>query len=73
MLGMANNHLVTVAEAATQSGYDVEHIRHLAREGEIESMKVGPTVLVNVAQLKARRAITGGKGGKAIAERTIAA
>ena len=66
---MVNTDLQTVSDAAAQSGYDVEHIRHLARQGEIESTKVGPTVLVNVAQLKARRAITGGKGGKAIKER----
>ena len=67
---MANTHLITVSEAETQSGYDAATIRRLAQKGEIESMKVGPTVLVNVEQLKARRAITGGKGGKAIAERT---
>lgn len=51
---MARNH-ITVADAATQTGYSREHIRRLALAGAIESSKIGWTVLVNIVQLKARK------------------
>ena len=32
---------LTTQEAATSSGYDIQHVRHLAREGKIGAVKRG--------------------------------
>lgn len=47
---MAN--LVLVAEAAKQSTYKPNHIRHLLREGFVKGQKIGGTWLVDLDSLK---------------------
>lgn len=51
---MAN--LVLVAEAASQSSYQPNHIRYLVREGMVEGKKVGGVWLVDLDALKAYEA-----------------
>lgn len=38
---------LTVKEAALLSGYDVQHVRRLARAGKIESQKWGNAWMIN--------------------------
>ena len=52
---MPNGNLITVADAATQTGYSREYIRELARDGVIPSQKVATVVLVDIEALKAHR------------------
>jgi len=47
---MPDNYVI-VADAATQTGYSREHIRRLARNGEIQSKKIGPLVLIDLPSL----------------------
>ncbi len=52
---MPESNLITVADAATQTGYSREYIRELARDGVIPSQKVATVVLVDIEALKAHR------------------
>lgn len=42
---------LTIAEAAKQSGYHIDHIRRLARSGEIKARKVVIVWLVSKSSL----------------------
>jgi excisionase family DNA binding protein len=46
---------VDTQEAAKRSGYSREHIRRLAREGQIESEKQGTLVFLSLKSLMAYR------------------
>lgn len=43
---------ISVREASEISGYVTEYIRELARDGEINSVKMGNAVLINKKSLK---------------------
>lgn len=53
---------VTVPEAAAETGYNAQYIRELVAEQLIWSERVGRTILVNLDEVKKRRA-AGLKGG----------
>ena len=42
----------TVEEAAERTGYNPQYIRRLAREGKIESKKLGPYFLIRADSLR---------------------
>ncbi|HLE80275.1 MAG TPA: helix-turn-helix domain-containing protein [Dehalococcoidia bacterium] len=44
---------ITTGEAAQMTGYHLEHIRRLIRQGEIKARKFGPTWQVSRASLLA--------------------
>ena len=38
---------VTTQEAAALLGYHIEHVRRMAREGDLQGLKIGTTWLIN--------------------------
>jgi len=58
-LGFETSHLpelhlwITTQEAAEYSGYDIEHVRRLARQGKIGAVKKGRDWWIDVEQFRA--------------------
>jgi excisionase family DNA binding protein len=49
---MAKDDWITTAEAVTLSGYHVDHLRELAREGKIKAQKWGREWQISRASLR---------------------
>jgi excisionase family DNA binding protein len=47
--------LITVAEAAARTGYTVQHIARLIRQGKLEGMRVGAFWLTTVEAVEVYR------------------